>query len=193
LAFFDFPAEHWVHLRTSNPIESIFATVRHRTVRAKPARYPSGLPPSFPRQHSARPERKRAARSHDAQCQATSPTVARLKQPTDNEDAIRCRSREAPPTRKGPASVKRRGANHGRASRKREKSKRATTAVRRIKMALHAAHQKSGQAKLPLDCVELDEFLDGKTSEHSLVRSCRFVQVISNRSVLFVRPKQVIR
>jgi len=35
LAFFDFPAEHWDHLRTSNPIESVFATVRHRTVRTK--------------------------------------------------------------------------------------------------------------------------------------------------------------
>ncbi len=37
LAFFDFPAEHWDHLRTSNPIESVFATVRHRTVRSKGA------------------------------------------------------------------------------------------------------------------------------------------------------------
>jgi transposase-like protein len=35
LAFYDFPAEHWKHLRTSNPIESTFATVRHRTIRAK--------------------------------------------------------------------------------------------------------------------------------------------------------------
>jgi putative transposase len=36
LAFYDFPAEHWQHLRTSNPIESTFTrTVRHRTVRAK--------------------------------------------------------------------------------------------------------------------------------------------------------------
>lgn len=35
LAFFDFPAEHWDHLRTTNPIESVFATVRHRTVRTK--------------------------------------------------------------------------------------------------------------------------------------------------------------
>jgi len=35
LAFYDFPAEHWKHLRTSNPIESTFATVRHRTVRSK--------------------------------------------------------------------------------------------------------------------------------------------------------------
>ena len=33
LAFYDFPAEHWEHLRTSNPIESVFSTVRHRTVR----------------------------------------------------------------------------------------------------------------------------------------------------------------
>jgi transposase-like protein len=37
LAFFDMPAEHWDHLRTSNPIESVFATVRHRTVRTKGA------------------------------------------------------------------------------------------------------------------------------------------------------------
>ncbi|MEA2754456.1 MAG: hypothetical protein QOJ54_745 [Aliidongia sp.] len=37
LAFYDFPAEHWVHLRTTNPIESVFATVRHRTVRTKGA------------------------------------------------------------------------------------------------------------------------------------------------------------
>jgi transposase-like protein len=35
LAFYDFPAEHWTHLRTSNPIESTFATVRHRTKRTK--------------------------------------------------------------------------------------------------------------------------------------------------------------
>ena len=35
LAFYDLPAEHWVHLRTTNPIESVFATVRHRTIRAK--------------------------------------------------------------------------------------------------------------------------------------------------------------
>ena len=35
LAFYEFPAEHWKHLRTTNVIESAFATVRHRTVRAK--------------------------------------------------------------------------------------------------------------------------------------------------------------
>ena len=37
LTFYDFPAEHWDHLRTSNSIESVFATVRHRTVRTKGA------------------------------------------------------------------------------------------------------------------------------------------------------------
>lgn len=35
LTFYDFPAEHWIHLRTTNPIESTFATVRHRTRRTK--------------------------------------------------------------------------------------------------------------------------------------------------------------
>jgi transposase-like protein len=37
LTFFDFPTDHWDHLRTSNPIESVFAMVRHRTVRMKRA------------------------------------------------------------------------------------------------------------------------------------------------------------
>jgi putative transposase len=37
MAFYDFPAEHWVHLRTSNVIESTFATIRHRTKRVKGA------------------------------------------------------------------------------------------------------------------------------------------------------------
>jgi putative transposase len=35
MAFFDFPAEHWQSIRTSNPIESTFATIRHRTKRSK--------------------------------------------------------------------------------------------------------------------------------------------------------------
>ncbi len=33
--FYDFPAEHWKHIRTTNPIESIFATVRNRTRKTK--------------------------------------------------------------------------------------------------------------------------------------------------------------
>jgi putative transposase len=48
LAFYDFPAEHWVHLRTSNPIESTFATVRHRTrVTKGPGSRTAGLAMAF--------------------------------------------------------------------------------------------------------------------------------------------------
>src|SRR5829696_6448896 len=35
LAFYDFPAVHWTHFRTTNPIESTFPTVRHRTIGSK--------------------------------------------------------------------------------------------------------------------------------------------------------------
>lgn len=35
LAFYDFPAEHWVHVRTTNPTEPTFATIRHGSDRAK--------------------------------------------------------------------------------------------------------------------------------------------------------------
>jgi len=38
LAFYDFPAEHWKHIRTTNPIESVFATVRNRTRKTKGCR-----------------------------------------------------------------------------------------------------------------------------------------------------------
>jgi transposase-like protein len=33
--FYDFPTKHWIHIRTTNPIESTFATVRHRTRKTK--------------------------------------------------------------------------------------------------------------------------------------------------------------
>ncbi len=35
MTFYDFPATHWQHLRTTNPIASTFATIRHRTARTK--------------------------------------------------------------------------------------------------------------------------------------------------------------
>jgi putative transposase len=35
LTFYDFPAGHWLHIRTTNPIESTFATVRLRTTKTK--------------------------------------------------------------------------------------------------------------------------------------------------------------
>jgi transposase-like protein len=48
LAFYDYPAEHWIHLRTTNPIESTFATVRHRTkITRGPGSRASGLAMAF--------------------------------------------------------------------------------------------------------------------------------------------------
>jgi len=48
LTFYDFPAEHWVHLRTSNPIESTFSTVRLRTrVTKGPGSKAAGLAMAF--------------------------------------------------------------------------------------------------------------------------------------------------
>ena len=48
LSFYDFPAEHWVHLRASNPIESTSATVRHRTrVTKGPGSRAAGLAMAF--------------------------------------------------------------------------------------------------------------------------------------------------
>ena len=35
LSFYDFPAEHWKHIRTTNPVESVFSTVRNRTRRTR--------------------------------------------------------------------------------------------------------------------------------------------------------------
>jgi putative transposase len=48
LAFYDYPAEHWQHLRTTNPIESTFATVRHRTkITRGPGSRAAGLAMAF--------------------------------------------------------------------------------------------------------------------------------------------------
>ena len=48
LAFYNYPAEHWIHLRTTNPIESTFATVRHRTKVTKgPGSRAAGLAMAF--------------------------------------------------------------------------------------------------------------------------------------------------
>jgi transposase-like protein len=48
LAFYDYPAEHWIHLRTTNPIESTFATVRNRTKVTKgPGSRAAGLAMAF--------------------------------------------------------------------------------------------------------------------------------------------------
>lgn len=55
LAFFDFPAEHWIHLRTTNPIESTFATVRLRTKVTRGARLPRCRPRDGLRTRRVRP------------------------------------------------------------------------------------------------------------------------------------------
>ncbi|SFO51361.1 Transposase, Mutator family, partial [Pseudonocardia ammonioxydans] len=48
LEFYDYPAEHWQHLRTTNPIESTFATVRHRTkITKSPGSRAAGLAMAF--------------------------------------------------------------------------------------------------------------------------------------------------
>jgi Transposase and inactivated derivatives len=48
LAFYDYPAERWIHLRTTNPIESTFATVRHRTkITRGPGSRAAGLAMAF--------------------------------------------------------------------------------------------------------------------------------------------------
>jgi transposase-like protein len=48
LAFYDYPAQHWIHLRTTNPIESTFSTVRHRTKVTKgPGSRAAGLAMAF--------------------------------------------------------------------------------------------------------------------------------------------------
>jgi transposase-like protein len=48
LEFYNYPAEHWIHLRTTNPIESTFATVRHRSKVTKgPGSRAAGLAMAF--------------------------------------------------------------------------------------------------------------------------------------------------
>ena len=48
MSFYDFPAEHWLHLKTTNPIESTFATVRQRTKVTKgPGSRAAGLAMAF--------------------------------------------------------------------------------------------------------------------------------------------------
>ena len=63
LAFFDYPAEHWVHLRTTNPIESTFATVRLRQrVTKGPGSRAAGIAMAFKLMQSAQ-NRWRAIRA----------------------------------------------------------------------------------------------------------------------------------
>jgi transposase-like protein len=65
LAFYDYPVEHWVHLRTTNPIESTFATVRHRTKVTKgPGSRAAGLAMAFKLIESAQARWRAVNASH---------------------------------------------------------------------------------------------------------------------------------
>jgi transposase-like protein len=64
LAFYDFPAEHWVHLRTTNPIESTFATVKLRTYKTKGCLWrATGLAMAFKLCHLAQKKWRKLNRS----------------------------------------------------------------------------------------------------------------------------------
>jgi putative transposase len=65
LAFFDFPAEHWQHLKTSNPIESTFSTVQLRTrVTKGPGPKAQGLATAFKLLESAQDRWRAVNGSH---------------------------------------------------------------------------------------------------------------------------------
>jgi transposase-like protein len=83
LCFFDFPAEHWVHLKTSNPIESTFSTVRLRTkVTKSPGSRAAGLAMAFKLTEAAEEplalrQRRRARRSRARWCEVPKGGVGR--------------------------------------------------------------------------------------------------------------------
>jgi putative transposase len=63
LAFYDYPAEHWLHLRTTNPIESIFATVR---LRQRVTKGPAPAPPVSRWRSSSSNQHRSGGRAVDA-------------------------------------------------------------------------------------------------------------------------------
>jgi putative transposase len=69
LAFYNFPAEHWKHLRTTNPAESTFATVRHRTVRSKRGAYRTKLLSPWSSSLHKRPRNIGVVSTDKANCQ----------------------------------------------------------------------------------------------------------------------------
>jgi putative transposase len=88
LAFFDFPAEHWVHLKTTNPIESTFATVRLRTKVTKgPGSKAAGLAMAFKLIEAAQ-DRWRAVNAPHLVAQVRAGVVftdgVRVERPTDD-------------------------------------------------------------------------------------------------------------
>jgi len=68
LEFYKYPAEHWIHLRTTNPIESTFATVRLRT---KVTKGPARVQPELPWLQA---DRRRTSQMAGSQCAASGRT-----------------------------------------------------------------------------------------------------------------------
>jgi hypothetical protein len=96
LAFYDYPAEHWVHLRTTNPIESTFAPVRHRTKVTKgPGSKAAGLAMAF----------KLIEAAQHAGAQSTHPTSSPSCSPAPASNAAN--SSNAPPSPPPPSQRRR--------------------------------------------------------------------------------------
>ena len=89
LAFYDYPAEHWIHLRTTNPIESTFATVRLRQrVTKGPGSRAAGVAMAFKLIESAQPGGARSTRPTSSRWSAPAPssrTASSSNDPTNQE------------------------------------------------------------------------------------------------------------
>ena len=90
LAFFDYPAEHWVHLRTTNPIESTFATVRHRTKVTKgPGSKAAGIAMAFKLIESA--QRRWRSSTHPTSSPSSAPVLSSSTASSSNDPKTRHR------------------------------------------------------------------------------------------------------
>ena len=84
LAFYDFPAEHWIHLRTTNPIESTFATVR---LRQRVTKGPGSRAPASPWRSSSlsRPNAAGAPSTHPTSSPSSAPAPTSTKAASSND------------------------------------------------------------------------------------------------------------
>jgi putative transposase len=101
LAFYDFPAEHWVHLKTTNPIESTFATVRLRTKVTKgPGSRAAGLAMAYKLLHAAQDRWRAVNGPHLVALVRTGATFHKgqlVERPTDTTEKIRKRAPKKAP------------------------------------------------------------------------------------------------